>query len=339
VKKEILRTIDASLSITGMAHLYAHIADCDGAIMLMYHSVAGPETAPFIDPRNHLPPMLLRQQLAYLRARRRVISLDDLVNSLEAGETPPRGTVVITFDDGYLDNLTIAAPILAEFELPATLYLATAYIDAAENQWIDEAYTCFAFRSRHTYQPPTESRALNLTQPAMAHRAYQQLCASLLSTSRTTRTERLADARDQLQPTRTAPRLTLSWDDVRRMQRDYPLFALGAHTHGHLDLSATDPEQAAADLHQCTETIHRETGARPRHFSYPYGRRLAGFDKNLHMCQYRSAVATGSEPLLRPGSDLFALARVEAPASAARFRYYTSGAYPGLSRRLTGRPR
>ena len=339
MKRELLKTIDAGLSVTGIAAAYARLADCEGAVILMYHTVADREDAPFVDPRNHLPPAVFRRQLSFLAEHRSVISLDDLIACLEAGETPPRGTVVITFDDGYRDNLAVAAPLLAEFELPATLYLATGYIDDAENQWIDEAYCCFAFRSRDTYQPPDWPRSWALKNPAFEKQAHYRLCSFLLTADRATRTAALQSAREQLQPVRDPPRLTLTWDEVRRLRRDYPLFTVGAHTHDHLDLSAVDLNCAVEDLKRCTETIHRETGERPRHFSYPYGRRAEAFDNHLQTCHYRSAVAAGSDTLLRPGADHVALARVEAPASEARFKYYTGGAYPRLSRLLTGRPR
>lgn len=339
LKKELLRIIDAGLSVTGIASAYARLADCQGAVILMYHTVADRDDVPFVDPRNHLEPALFRRQLRFLAEQRSVISLDELVAGLQAGETPPRGTVVITFDDGYRDNLTVAAPLLAEFDLPATLYLATSYIDDAANQWIDEAYACFAFRTSHQYQAPEWKAPVTINSRAIARTAYQTLCARLLTADRATRRTLLDAAHEQLQPGQRPPRLTLNWDEVRRLRKDYPRFTLGAHTHEHLDYSAFSQDRAIDDLKTCTETIHRETGERPRHFSYPYGRRAAAFDHALQAVNYQSAVAAGSDTLLRAGADRFALTRVEAPVSDARFRYYTSGAYPRLSRLVTGRPR
>jgi peptidoglycan/xylan/chitin deacetylase (PgdA/CDA1 family) len=56
-----------------------------------------------------------------------VISLGELCRRLRLGE-PIGGTLSISFDDGYRDNRTIAAPILAERGLPATFFIATGFV-------------------------------------------------------------------------------------------------------------------------------------------------------------------------------------------------------------------
>lgn len=338
-KNQFFRLVDGVLYGSGAAWAYRRLQDCNGAVILMYHTVADREHAPFVDPRNHVSPAILRQHLTFLAARRHVVSLDRLVAMLADGQVPPRGTVVITFDDGYRDNLTVAAPLLAERELPATLYLASAYVDRAENQWIDQIHTLFAFRSRDAYQPPGADKPEDLRNPCVARSAYRSVCRYLLTADPDARAAALSDARAQLQPAREAPRLTLNWDEVRTLRREYPDFTLGAHSHEHLDLSTVPASAAEQDMRTCTETIHSQTGERPRHFSYPYGRRAKAYDNMLKTWQYRSAVASGSDALLCPGANLYDLARVEAPPENVLFRYYTSGAYPGLSRRLTGRPR
>ncbi len=68
-----------------------------------------------------------------------VISLGELLDRIAADEDVG-GRMVITFDDGYEDNLTHAAPILAEFGLPACFFLATGFIETSYVPWWDEAW-------------------------------------------------------------------------------------------------------------------------------------------------------------------------------------------------------
>jgi len=56
------------------------------------------------------------------------LTISDLVGRLDRGEALPAGTVAVTFDDGYEDNLTVAAPMLAARGLPATVNLTTGFL-------------------------------------------------------------------------------------------------------------------------------------------------------------------------------------------------------------------
>ena len=68
------------------------------------------------------------RQMAFLARHFSVLPLVDAVAALRGG-TLPRRACCVTFDDGYTDNLTVAEPILARYRLPATAFVATAYLD------------------------------------------------------------------------------------------------------------------------------------------------------------------------------------------------------------------
>src|SRR5690606_1767908 len=84
-------------------------------------------------PTWAVTPERLTQQLFELRRRGfRPLALAEALRSFqESREVPPR-SFVVTFDDGYANNLLYAAPVLERFRTPATVFLATRYLDAAE---------------------------------------------------------------------------------------------------------------------------------------------------------------------------------------------------------------
>lgn len=67
----------------------------------------------------------------------RVVSLAELLRRLDAGEDISR-CLAITFDDGYTDNLEIAAPELERLGLPACFFIATGFIGTRKVPWWDE---------------------------------------------------------------------------------------------------------------------------------------------------------------------------------------------------------
>jgi hypothetical protein len=75
-----------------------------------------------------MSPELFTDIVRALREEYSVISLSDLVERLRS-RTPLTGReVVITFDDGYLDNYEYAAPVLSELGLPACFYLTAGFV-------------------------------------------------------------------------------------------------------------------------------------------------------------------------------------------------------------------
>ncbi len=97
-----------------------------GMTILTYHRVGG--NSP--DERD-LDPAAFAAQMDAL-AERDVVSLDQAVDRLEAGDRAP--SVVLTFDDGFADVYEHAWPLLRKRQLPFTLFLATRYV-GGEMRW------------------------------------------------------------------------------------------------------------------------------------------------------------------------------------------------------------
>ena len=321
---------------TGMMQLMAHIRQEEGAIILMYHSVADDKSAQWIDPANHNPADVFARQMEFLSNKRKVVALDELVAELKQGKTPPAGTMAITFDDGYLDNLTVAAPILDYYQLPATLFLPTGYIDRGESQWVDQAYCAFKFRSESALSWRAKAAIIfDLDDPAQHQTGYRVVCKELLQAGVVQRHELLDKLNEQLQPSALPPRLTMNWDEMRTLLSKHRCFQIGGHTLEHTDLSGVSEEQAQKELTACAQRIEEELGQRPRHFSFCYGRTSASLRRLAAAAGFEAACGgEGVDPVIKAPADLFRLPRVAVPASMGRFDLLTSSANTGIWRRL-----
>jgi peptidoglycan/xylan/chitin deacetylase (PgdA/CDA1 family)/glycosyltransferase involved in cell wall biosynthesis len=103
-----------------------------GTPILMYHAIGYPgEPA----SRYILPRRRFALQMAWLKWRRyHVLSLEELLRHRAENRLPPCPSVVITLDDGYADNWSIAFPILGRYGLPATIFVVSGLVGAA-NAW------------------------------------------------------------------------------------------------------------------------------------------------------------------------------------------------------------
>ena len=314
---------------SGLAYMFEGIARPTGAIIVTYHSVAAGDHAEFVDPPMHLAPRMFEKQMAFLREHRNVVSLSALVAQLEAGETPVAGTVCITFDDGYLDTLTVAAPILARYQLPATVYLPTRYIDRAQSQWADVVHWAFRCRTCDRLEFSSDDLVLNLADESQRIAARRSLQTRLLESSYADRSELLESLERQLRPTGSMPRLTMNWNEVRDLMHRFPLFDIGGHSRDHIDLRAHRGEAARHEIAGCAADLRRELGREAGHFSFPYGRWSTETRSLMKAAGWRSGVGSSVDYRVGASTDRHLMARIETPLSMTALRFMTSGAFPG----------
>lgn len=100
--------------------------------ILIYHSVAAEPDwmRPAVPSADKF-----KWHMQILRQHFNVLPLRQAVRLMREGRLPPRA-VCVTFDDGYADNLLVAAPIMRQLNIPATFFVATGYLDGGR-MWND----------------------------------------------------------------------------------------------------------------------------------------------------------------------------------------------------------
>lgn len=88
---------------------------------VMYHGVVRKDSTWF-SPR-HITEQAFREQIGYLKREFDVISLAEAFEARASGRTLDRHTVTISFDDGYLNNLEVALPVIEESQVPVTIFV------------------------------------------------------------------------------------------------------------------------------------------------------------------------------------------------------------------------
>lgn len=221
-----------------------------GAIVLLYHRVA--EQA--VDPWSLcVKPQHFVEHLQVLAQSYRPLSLEQLLRIIEE-----RGVlkecVVVTFDDGYADNLQTAKPLLETYGIPATIFVATGYLGDERGFWWDEL------------------QELILEQGAEHIGLYLSMYQLLLPLPHHDRRRILADWwkwKGQTKSPSSSAR-PMSVEDLASIG-GCSLIDIGAHTHTHPVLHMLNETEQCNDIRQSKVLLEEILNRTVEHFAYPHG--------------------------------------------------------------------
>jgi peptidoglycan/xylan/chitin deacetylase (PgdA/CDA1 family) len=250
-------------------------------------------------------------------------------------------TAVVTFDDGYADNLSDAAPLLEAYGVPATVFVVAGDLATGTPFWWDELANLLlqpgelpptlavhvdghlhewelgpaaaygfsdvdAHKEWRAWQPPHQPR----------HAAYRALWELLQRLDTSRRLALLREINDLLTPTARTEGLPrrLSGGDLRVLARR-PGIEVGAHTLSHPTLADLSRDEQHREIAEGRSRLEDELGVDIRFFAYPFGAasnftadtvsvvREQGFD---------AACTTLAQPVT-DDTDLFRLPRMQVP--------------------------
>ena len=218
-----------------------------------------------------LPVSVFEAQIRHVAQAYTVLTVEELVERMTRNALP-RDAIAITFDDGYRDNLTHAAPILARHGVPATIFLATTSIGSAVRPWFDQVALAFKTTRAESVTMPWGG-TIALTDRAARLRALDDAWGRLKLLSETGFEDALRRLLATLEPPcdhgLAEPNGMLDWSDVRALA-DLGVVA-GSHTATHPILSRLSAARARREIEESRDVIRAMTGFPPQAFAYPNG--------------------------------------------------------------------
>ena len=231
-----------------------------------------------------------------LRQHAYPISLQRLSQALLDGNLPDR-SVVVTFDDGYADNLHNAKPLLERYDVPATVFLSTGYTGHAREFWWDEL-------DRLLLRPGTLPERLSLSvngrmyrwelgeathyseeasrryshwrageeAPSSRHSLYSSLWELLRPMTEDERQRVLHELREWAgaESAGRPSHRPLTLEEVVALAQG-ELVEVGAHTVNHPALSALSPASQRDEILESKARLEEILGCPVTSFAYPYG--------------------------------------------------------------------
>ncbi len=296
----------------------------NSVIILMIHGVMHNDGSAAWEPlRPQLSPAKLAKYMAALSKHYRFVSLDDAIDMLN-GEKPMQPySLALTFDDGYRNSITHAMPVLRRYGAPATVFLATEFLEQPRPYWVDRLdYALqqappidrevtigdqtfrFDARRRETLQAfyrRFRNAAKGIDRPdAEFVREMEELAAELEANSGKALSNVLSS--DDWAA-------VLTWDEVAAAGDDV---SFESHTVDHVRLGYVDEHVAHHQLAASKARIETHTNVPCTGICYPDGSFNEDAVRLASECGYTHGVTT-VPGLNRKGSDTMRLHRFDLP--------------------------
>ena len=230
--------------------------------------------------------------IVFLSENFNVIPLDEAVDLLKTGKLPARA-VSLTFDDGYANNYDIALPVLQKYKVPATVFIATGFLDGGI-MWNDSIIEVF-----RRYKPDK----VNLNEISLG----EYVLAS--SSDRYNATQKVISLLKYLEPEKRMQKvreltefckvnlpdnLMMTSEQVIKMSEAG--ITIGGHTINHPILSKIDDKHAWSEIVGGKNKLETLIKSRVNLFAYPNGKLDVDYDsrhvKMLSEAGFKAAVST-----------------------------------------------
>jgi len=247
-------------------------------IILLYHRIVDDRTI-YLDkgPVVHHHIRDFEQEIAWLKKRFQFLSMDEVVDTIRSGKFFARPSVAITFDDGYLDNYTLAYPVLKSQGVPAMIYLATSLIGTNVKTWPDQIEVALIASPKKMLSLPDilPDSGMPIVTKDEKQRCCIQLSKALKGIPDMERKTSLNQIFNELGVSMEAlensgARTMLNWDEVKEMSANNINF--GSHSHTHPILSRVPLKEAQEEIRLSKQILEELLGQPTKHFAYPNGR-------------------------------------------------------------------
>ncbi|MFO7261781.1 MAG: polysaccharide deacetylase family protein [bacterium] len=286
VRQRLKASLEAILTGGGVAAVARRIR-ARGGIVLAYHNIVPEGEEPAGDRSLHLPVEEFRAQLDALVETHEVVPLDEVLRPRPGRSPKPR--VAITFDDAYRGAVTCGVAELWARGLPATVFVAPAFV-GGKTFWWDSFAT-------EPYGPGAALREYALNQLRGVDSEIRRWAAE-----------------SGIEPRPVPPHACAASEEELAAALRHPGLTLGSHTWSHPNLIRLSAAEAATELEQPLRWLRERFERVGPWLSYPYGMSSPEVEAMAMRTGYAAALRVTGGPLPRRQTRPYALPRTNIPA-------------------------
>ena len=291
-------------SLKNLLTLASGLGEKKKLFILIYHRVL--DSPDFMRP-GEVDKKAFAWQVELLAKYFNVLSLGDALDKLQTNQLPSRA-VSITFDDGYADNFLNALPILKRYNLKATFFIASGYLNGGImwNDKIIEGVRCIASEKLNLHNLGLEE--FDVSNKAKKEKSAQQIINKVKhfdSDKRQEVADFIMSKVDQM-PT------DIMMTEEQLIQLHKAGMEIGGHTVSHPIMAKLDEQSVKQELKNNKLKLEQLLKITIRFFAYPNGK--PGTDYKPEQIEqvkaqgYEAAVST-QWGAASPQSDLYQLPR------------------------------
>ena len=297
--------------------------------ILLYHGVTNVQSKGIENySHKHIPEIEFVKQMKYLKNHCNIISIDEYVNLLSNNDKLPRRSTIISFDDGFKNNYTIAANILDDLQIPAVFYVTSGVINTNLMFWVDKLEDCINLTSKKiitiTLNNKHKFSLSTIEEKISALNSIKTFC----KTCKKQQKDQIIY--DVIKETDIEPIVThsrnyekLTWDDLNNINSN-ELFTVGGHGLYHDVLSSLDEVEIEQEITKSINLLEVFLEEKIFHYSYPEGQLEHYNDRIIKTLKDNSIVCSPSAivGLNNMKSDPFHLKRIMVGFNGHKFPYF-----------------
>jgi peptidoglycan/xylan/chitin deacetylase (PgdA/CDA1 family) len=244
--------------------------------ILLYHGVTSKMNNGIINFQGkHINHNEFNLQMEFVKKYCTPISIDEWIDIKTYNKAIPEYPTIISFDDGFKNNITEAAPILNSLSIPCVFYISTGLIDTNKMFWVDKIEQCINYTKSKSITILLDKRKdyelSSISQKVSALLEIKNWCKAV-KTSEKDRVINELKLETQVKPNKDLHDnyKTLSWVDLKEMNNN-KLFTIGGHSVNHNILSLINSKDLEFQISSCINKLSSELETKIEHFSYPEG--------------------------------------------------------------------
>jgi len=244
-----------------------------------------------------------------LSENKRVVKLTDWI------QYRPKDDVAITFDDSYENLYHNAVPILKKYNLPATFFISTGFVDDLKGigrpfptnrfYWTDIIDYYVNYSNNEKTKLDVYGKEYNLKNDEGKINFVEDVKEYLKNCSPKKRDEFIQEFKKEFQAVGIdmdyyySDIQNLSWEHIKEIDEN-PLFDIGGHTHNHEIMSYLSTAELATEITTCLEILEEKLDRKITLFSYPEGQKKHYNDKVIQFLKDSNIVIC---PSAMPGDN------------------------------------